>query len=122
MLAITRSLDDWNGQEGRVHGNGRAQFVVAQAVNAIIAGRSHHFLSPSSSMWTQFIRSLMGRRVGGKFNIGGTKGGEDYEECLSGLQGGPAGTPSNVSHADLKRCAKAVPRLMGFHREARVAS
>ena len=119
------SHDLWmtgTGKKAEYTATGERTSVVAQAVNAIIAGRSHHFLSPSSSMWTQFIRSLMGRRVGDKFNIGGTKGGEDYEECLFGLQGGPAGTPSNVSHADLKRCAKAVPRLMGYHREARVAS
>ena len=57
--------------------------VVAQTVNALVASRSRHFLSPSSSMWTWFIRALMGRKVSDTIN---DVGGEIFEECVAALQ------------------------------------
>ena len=88
--------------------------VVAQTVNALVASRSRHFLSPSSSMWTWFIRALMGRKVSDTIN---DVGGEIFEECVAALQKAkehPEG--SNTSLADVKRCKKAVPKLLMLHR------
>lgn len=96
---------------------GERTSVVAQTVNAIVASRSRHFLSPTSSMWTQFIRSLMARRVGDRLSNGGASGGEVYEDCLQAIYAGSEGA-SNMSQSELKRCTRSVPQLMSIHRES----
>ena len=65
-------------------------------------------------MWTWFIRALMGRKVSDTIN---DVGGEIFEECVAALQKAkehPEG--SNTSLADVKRCKKAVPKLLMLHR------
>lgn len=94
---------------------GERTSVVAQTVNAIVASRSRHFLSPSSSMWTQFIRSLMAHRIGDRLSNGGASGSEVYEDCLQALYSGSDGA-SNMSQSELKRCTRSVPQLMSIHR------
>ena len=57
--------------------SGERTSVVAQSVNAWIASRARHFISPPASMWTWFVRAMMGRRVGDRLS---DSGGEAYEE------------------------------------------
>ena len=98
--------------------------VVAQSVNALIASRSRHFLSPSSSMWTAFIRALMGRRVSDR--VYSFDESEDVprndtcrelwysmqKECFgSGCTGG-----GNVTREDQRRCRRPTPQLLEIHR------
>ena len=110
---VRSTRDPWMASLGKKGSNysaaGERTSVVAQTINAIIAGRAHHFLSPTSSMWTQFIRSLMGRRISDRLTDGSKSGGELYEECL-------LAKASNASQTDMKRCTRNVPFLMTLHR------
>ena len=112
-MAGTKSGSSYKTHKTEYSAAGERASVVAQTVNAIIASRALHFLSPTSSMWTQFIRSLMGRHIGDKLSNGGDAGGEVYEKCLQAMRS-PEG--SNMSQAELKRCTRKVPQLMTIHR------
>lgn len=111
--------DLWVVGSGR-HGNhsGERTSVVAQTVNAFIAARSRHFISPASSMWTWFVRALMGRRVGDVFH---DSGGENFEACVAAAEAkheeaeGTAGV-SNATLAERKRCKRSIPKLIDMHR------
>ena len=113
-----RSTHDlWVTGSGKrsVNHTGERISVVAQTVNALIASRSRHFLSPSSSMWTWFIRALMGRQIDSRLS---DTGGEQYEECIAQLQRSKESPDtSNMTLAEIKRCKKnAVPKLVSLHR------
>ena len=84
------------GKKEEYKAAGERESVVAQAVNAHIASRAQHFLSPTSSMWTMFIRALMGRQV--QDRVTSSQSSDDaHEEChLS----------QNVSKEAMKRCNK----------------
>lgn len=98
---------------------GERRSVVAQAVNALIASRSRHFISPSSSMWTWFIRALMAKRVGDGFRQNGE---EAYHACLAGrlsMRNESLPQGANVTAAtasDKKRCASRKPKLVELQR------
>ena len=80
--------DLWADRSARARGSnhsGERASAVAQAVNALVASRSRRFLSPASSMWTWFVRALMGRRVGDSL---GDSGSEQVAACLTSLSGG----------------------------------
>ena len=64
-----RSTHDlWVKDSGKAgNHSGERTSVVAQAVNALVASRAHHFISPGASMWTWFVRALMARHVGDTF-------------------------------------------------------
>ena len=83
----------------------------AQSVNALIASRSRHFISPSSSMWTWFVRALMGKRIG---DLTSDSGGAAYELCLAEQRVEHDG---NLTLDDRKRCKKSIPNLLDLHRE-----
>ena len=64
QLSYTQNIrstnDPWmTGKGGKYKAAGERESVVAQAVNAHVASRAQR-LSPTSSMWTMFIRALMG--------------------------------------------------------------
>lgn len=87
--------------------------VVAQSVNALIASRSRHFISPSSSMWTAFIRALMGRRESDRvYDFDDSK--ED-DSCMQ-VWYSVHSHGSNVSKDDKARCNRKAPPLMEIHR------
>ena len=68
----------------------------------------------SSSMWTWFIRALMGRRIDDHLSDTGT---ETYEGCIASLRNAKEHPDeSNTTLADVKRCKKAIPKLLGLHR------
>ena len=107
------------GKKAEYHASGEQASVVAQSVNALIASRSRHFLSPSSSMWTSFIRALMGRRVGDKVTDGGgsTKELQLRDDCLQVWHNvHNLNNRSNVSLAEHKRCHVKSPTLLTIHR------
>ena len=62
-------------------------------------------------MWTWFVRALMGRRVADRVS---DVGGEMYEECVAALQDAKEHPESNSSMSlqDVKRCKRAVPKLL----------
>lgn len=65
-------------------------------------------------MWTWFIRALLGRRVSDRQT---DTGGEMYEECVAALQlAKERPEESNTTVADMKRCKRAVPKLLSLHR------
>lgn len=112
QLSYTQNIrstnDPWmtgKGKKEEYKAAGERESVVAQAVNAHIASRAQHFLSPTSSMWTMFIRALMGRQV--QDRVTSPQSSDDaHEEChLS----------QNVSKEAMKRCNKKSP-LMSVHR------
>lgn len=133
-----RSIHDiWmagSGKRFNYSAAGERISVVAQAVNAHIASQARHFLSPASSMWTSFVRSLMARQIGDSFSDGrGMQGGELYEECLvathpaAGVGGAASNGPSMaagqqhkasapLTQGDLKRCTRSAPKLTSIHR------
>ena len=102
--------------------SGERTSVVAQTVNALIASRSRHFISPASSMWTWFVRALMGRRPADEFT---DSGGEMYEECIAAAEAAAEAQAAdhdherNVSATDHRRCHRKVPKLLDLHRVPR---
>ena len=108
------SHDLWMGGTGKkaeYASSGERASVVAQAVNALIASRSRYFLSPSSSMWTSFIRALMGRRVGDRVVNANEKQQMLYDDCLKVFY------DNNVSSAEYKHCRSIpVPKLLPIRR------
>ena len=89
---------------------------AGKTINAIalIASRAAHFVSPSSSMWTWFIRALMGRRVSDRVS---DLGGEIFEECVAALHHAKEHPEeSNATLQESKRCRRAVPKLLTLHR------
>ena len=99
------------GKKAEYASSGERASVVAQAVNALIASRSRYFLSPSSSMWTSFIRALMGRRVGDRVVNANEKQQMLYDDCLKVFY------DNNVSSAEYKHCRSIpVPKLLPIRR------
>jgi hypothetical protein len=91
---------------------GERASVVAQTVNALIASSSSHFISPSSSMWTNFIRSLWGKRVGVVVSdASGSTDSELHEECAS------TGNKTQSGEQKDKKCSHKVPRLLEIHKK-----
>ena len=121
-----RSINDpWMGGKGQKEeyvAAGERTSAVAQSINALIASRSRHFLSPSSSMWTSFIRALMGRRVGDRVFHGGDDSNiELLHECqvvwhnIHNLMGSGG---VNVSKAERDRCRRTnYTLLLEIHRK-----
>ncbi len=108
--------DLWADKTARHSSNhsGERASVVAQTVNALIASRSRRFFSPSSSMWTWFVRALMGRRVGDAFR---DSGGDAMAACFDALATTAAAAgKGNVTHVDKKRCRYTVPKLLEIGR------
>jgi hypothetical protein len=96
-----------SGKHSQNH-TGERISVVAQAVNAHIASRSRHFVSPASSMWTWFVRALLGRRISDTLN---DVAGEQYEECVSQLRRAHDGD-GNATLGDIKRCKRTLHGLL----------
>ena len=93
---------------------GERTSVVAQSVNAWIASRARHFISPPASMWTWFVRAMMGRRVGDRLS---DSGGEAYEECIADAAQAHAAPNATATLDDRKRsCRKDTPTLLDLHR------
>mmetsp|Transcript_66731 Transcript_66731/g.132243 ORF Transcript_66731/g.132243 Transcript_66731/m.132243 type:complete len:169 (-) Transcript_66731:107-613(-) len=120
--ANPRSTHDlWVVGSGRHSANhsGERTSVVAQSVNAFIASRSRHFISPSSSMWTYFVRALMGKRIGDKISDSGS---EAYEGCIAERLEREVGQVRvgearlNATLGDRKLCKKSMPKLIDYHR------
>ena len=80
-----------------------------------------HALRPlrrASSMWTSFIRALMGCRIDDHLSDTGT---EMYEGCIASLRSAKEyPSKSNVTLSDVKRCKRATPKLVGLHRSPEV--
>ena len=97
-----------SGKKDQYVASGERASVVAQAVNAYIASRARHFLSPTASMWTMFIRALMGRRVDDRVTSPQVTD-DSHEDCFL------ADSEQNASQLDIKSCNKK-SNLMRVHR------
>lgn len=101
-----------SGKSSAYVATGERTSVVAQTVNALIASRSHHFLSPASSMWTAFIIALMGRRVGDKIvTTNDPKLQAQFDECNEIF------FKDNASASEHKHCKSLpMPKLVAIRR------